>query len=198
MEMKPIEIVKKINEDCFDYFSNIILDKKDVTQKINGMMNILIQSKMDKNAIDFKDTMIKYFQDDRLIVEFSKILDCLNSNYDIEDMWFMCYYPKSHLKGFHNDGEYKRYGIAFNENPKFYSYECNLHKNKNINEDILSKKFLENLDDIEKFNEYFLTQDECYIHNFKKNTIYSFGKTHHSFYNNSNEMRWNLIFDIKD
>ena len=138
------------------------------------------------------------FEDKNLISEFSKILDYLNTKYNIMDMWLMYYSPKSHLKGFHSDGDYKRYGIAFNENPKFYSYECNAHKNKNINEDILNEKFLKHIDDIEKFNSYFLTQDECYIHNFKKNVIYSFGKTHHTFYNNSNEIRWNLIFDINE
>lgn len=196
MTLNPIRIIEEINHESFEYFSNLIKNRKDINSRFKSMQNITIQSTTDKNALDFKKTMIKVFEDDKLIIEFSKILDYLNGKYEISDMWFMCYIPKSHLRGFHSDGNKNRHGIAFNENPKFYSYESNLHKNLNLNNDDLSKNFLENIDDIEKFNEYFLTQDECYIHNFKKNVLYSFGQTHHTFYNNSDEIRWNLIFDI--
>jgi hypothetical protein len=198
MEMKPIEIIEEINHESFEYFSNLIKNKKNINYIFDDMYNILIQSKTNKDVLNYRMSKINLFEDEILILEFSKILDYLNTKYDIIDMWFMYYSPKSHLKGFHSDGDKKRYGIAFNNNPKFYSYEFNTHKNLNLNEEVISKKFIDNLNDIEKFNDYFLSQDECNIHNFKKNTIYSFGNTHHTFYNNSDEIRWNLIFDINE
>jgi hypothetical protein len=52
------------------------------------------------------------------------------------------------------------------------------------------------VDDLDNFNEYFLSLGNSKIINLEKNSVYTFGNTIHTFVNGSDKLRCAFVFEI--
>ena len=112
----------------------------------------------------------------------------------IKNAWLQVYYPNVWLGEFHKDGDLDRNIFIINSDNKMYNYEItnpNNHLTKVWNERWKNKT------SVDDFNNEFLTYDTNKIHSGVIGSIYSFGKTIHSFYNNSDTARVSILFDFK-
>ena len=131
---------------------------------------------------------------DELNSYFHDSLNYIKSIYNIKILWLMIYPPKSRFF-FNIDYEQNRHLLSFNENPRFFSYECD--KIGIIDE--INEKLKNCNDDVDSFNQYYLNLDSsCKIESLDKNTVYTFGDSVHNFVNDSNKLRVNFVFELMD
>jgi hypothetical protein len=84
--------------------------------------------------------------------------------------------------------------FIINSDSKMYNYE--VFSNDNFLRKFWNERW-KNKTNVDDFNKEFLTHDINKIHNGVIGNIYSFGKTLHSFYNNSDTARVSILFDFK-
>ena len=161
--------------------------------KVNFIFRLIKDSNY---LVKLKDSSLNKFNDVELINKVQECVDHTLTLFDVKIMWLMIYPPKSYLS-FHNDHGKMRHAISFYKNEQFFNYAIP-HVSAKVNTiDVLNKKFFDSLNDINHFNEFFLNYDEtCEIVSLDTNMVYCFGDTIHTFYNASDKLRINLIFEI--
>lgn len=109
----------------------------------------------------------------------------------------MIYPPKKFLN-FHKDYGLNRHVISFTQNDRFFNYEVDDDLLMSHNFEIkLNEKFQFHIDTIDDFNDYFVNIDKsCKINVLNSNSVYTFGNTLHTFYNGSDKIRVNFVFEI--
>ena len=110
----------------------------------------------------------------------------------------MVYSPTSFLN-FHWDHGKNRHIISLNCNERFFNYENNNKIRHGAQEkcDFYNKKLLEQKDNIDSFNEFFINDSELSsIHVLETKSVYVFGDSLHTFVNASDKLRSALVFEI--
>lgn len=203
--MEKIEKILEINHPSFEwiknYFNNFNYSDFDYSLFPTITNNLIRHNDnfpLNGNILTkIRNTCINNFNNNEFINKLEECVDYLCSIYDIKYMWLMIYKPKSYLD-FHWDRHGNRHIISFHKDERFFNYELNADSDQMMTEDVFfNTELKKNLDNIDKFNEFFLKQSNlCNIINFEPNCIYTFGKTLHTFYNDSNKIRINLVFEI--
>lgn len=197
--MEKIEKILEINHPSFEWVSNFF---KSNPTNINIQSNDFIYH--NKNfpsginvLIDISESRINLLNNDILIDKLKECVDFISTQYELKYMWLMIYPPKTFLN-FHKDHGKNRHVISFIENERFFNYEAyDLEFFNHERELELNKILKENIDNIDTFNEYFKNLHEnCKITTLESNSVYTFGNTLHTFFNGSDKMRVNLVFEI--
>jgi hypothetical protein len=197
-----MDIIKKeltINHPSFEKISNFLdsfeTDEKSFTTSTNDTLFVDPSYNSGNNhIITIEKSTLFNFNNKELNGYFEESLNYIKSIYNIKILWLMIYPPKSHLF-FHIDHEQNRHLLSFNENPRFFSYECD--KIEIIDE--INEKLKNCNDDIDSFNQYYLNLDpNCKIESLDKNTVYTFGDSVHNFVNDSDKLRVNFVFELMD
>ena len=147
--------------------------------------------------INIDDSRINLLNNKILIDKLKECMDFLNTQFELKFMWLMIYPPKTFLS-FHKDYGKNRHVVSFCENERFFNYEVFNEKFLEGNtETELNNRLKTSIDSIDSFNEYFLNQHEdCKITILEPNSVYTFGNTLHTFFNGSDTIRVNLVFEI--
>jgi hypothetical protein len=197
MDINDVYLTKVINYYNSEYFKS--------KHFLNHNTNYIIYSK-DPN---FKKThsldsirQIRYQVRDDL----NNFIDNLKKLLDINRIFYLEYIPKGEVS-FHIDRGLNRYILPLNDDNKFYNYEClleeKLHEKSEIYNKLHEKSEIYNKmrkdfpEKIDEFNEFFLNDSELNsVHNLKSGSVYSIGNSLHTFINNSNKVRVNLVFEV--
>lgn len=192
----------EIKHPSFEYIRNHFAGHKPNLDFFKGTTNEFIfhnpnYPKGKNLLIQIEKSKINYFGDKLLVNKLKECVEYLNTIYELKFMWLMVYPPKSFLY-FHMDHGDNRHVISFCENARFFNYETSdskfLENNRN-NE--LNEKFRMSIDNIDEFNNYYKNLHEsCLITTLKPNCIYTFGNTLHTFFNGSDTVRVNLVYEI--
>jgi len=145
-------------------------------------------------VMDIKKSVLNRFFSQDIFEHLDILIEHLKQIYDVDIIWFMTYIPKSHL-AFHVDAQSNRHLIPLNNDERFFSYES-----PNLIDFIdYTEKMKEHIDDIDVFNKFYLDKNpnENKITNLKAGGIYTFGETMHNFFNGSDKLRVNLVFETK-
>lgn len=201
--MEKIKKILEINHPSFnvlkDFFESFDFYSHELPKEItNDFVYYDGVSPKDKEiVIDIDRTIIGYLNNQFVIDNVVESINYIKSIYNVKMMWLMAYPPKTRLN-FHRDYGKNRQVISFNNNERFFSYEAySEYVMLRDNELIINEKIKELEDDIDSFNQYFLQYDEsCQISNLESNCVYVFGNTLHSFINDSDKLRVNLVFEI--
>ena len=199
-----MNIIKKestITHPSFEKISNF-LDSFETNEKlfrISTNDTLFVDSSYDpgvNHIVTIEKSTLFNFDNKELNGYFEDALNHIKSIYNIKILWLMTYPPKSHLF-FHIDYEQNRHLLCFNENPRFFSYECGKNKMDSIVD--INEKLINCNGDIDSFNQYYLNLDSnCKIDSLDKNTVYGFGDSIHNFVNDSNKLRINFVFELMD
>jgi hypothetical protein len=182
-------------EKISDFFNSYELNEKKFPVSTNETLFVDPSVNSGNNHIvTIEKSTLFNFKNDELNSYFHDSLNYIKSIYNIKILWLMIYPPKSRLF-FHIDYEQNRHLLSFNENPRFFSYECD--KIGIIDE--INEKLKNCNDDIDSFNQYYLNLDpNCKIESLDKNTVYTFGDSVHNFVNDSDKLRVNFVFELMD
>jgi hypothetical protein len=88
-----------------------------------------------------------------------------------------------------------------NRNERFFNYENNnlIRNNGQTKCDFYNEKLLEQKDNIDSFNEFFINDSELSsIHVLDTKSVYVFGNSLHTFVNASDKLRLALVFELMD
>jgi hypothetical protein len=186
--------------DNFDYYNSNI----DIC-KIGEIRNDLIY--YDENVSlrtyyhrPIDKSIIVHFKDKKLTEELTKFVDYLKTIYNIKYLWLMIYSPTSFLN-FHWDHGKNRHIISLNRNERFFNYENNnlIRNNGQTKCNLYNEKLLEQKDNIDSFNEFFINDSELSsIHVLDTKSVYVFGNSLHTFVNASDKLRLALVFELMD
>jgi len=201
-----MDIIKKeltINHPSFnllkDFFESFNFYSHELPKGINNDFVYYdgISPKDKEVVIDIERTPIGSLNNQLITNSIKESIEYLKSIYNIKMMWLMTYPPKTYVQ-FHRDHDKNRHLVSFNNHDRFFSYEAYSDFIMfNNTEDIINQKHNELKDNIDEFNNYFLQYDEsCRICNLDSNSIYTFGNTIHSFINDSDKLRVNLVFEV--
>lgn len=200
--MKKIEKILKINHPSFEWVTNFFKTTPIDVNHFNVTTNDFIYhnckfSKGNNVLINLEDSKINIFNNVNLIENLKYCIDFLNSKFELKFMWLMIYPPKTFLN-FHKDHGKNRHVISFCENNRFFNYEVYDEKFlENNKEKELNDLLKLNINNIDAFNDFFKNQHEdCKITNLEPNSVYTFGNTLHTFFNGSDTIRVNLVFEI--
>jgi hypothetical protein len=197
--IKKILEIKTIETEFLSNFFNL-LDSKDLEypyflKKDNVKNNCVYMKEMinGEKLIEIKDTAIGYLiKNNELYENISKVIEQIKNIFSPTIIWLMCYPPKSSI-AFHEDKNKNRHILTLNNDERFFSYECDFS--------VLIEKINNNLIDlnnnIDEFNNFFKNYDKsCHILNLDSCSVYAFQNSIHSFVNDSNKIRINLVFEI--
>jgi len=200
---RTIDKIADISHPSLDilkiYFENLELD----LNNLPPAQNITLYKKdgLDKYQNNIVENLYKNFitnyTPNYIIDEIYNFIEYLKSIYNVDIIWFMLYPPKSHLS-FHIDPESNRHLINIYHNERFFNYESTELKYDNA--DLYTQKMKENIDGIDSFNDFFLNYlpEHNTIKIIEPNAIYTFGLSIHSFFNGSNKLRVNFVFETED
>jgi len=146
-------------------------------------------------TMDLNRTIYSHIIPKNIIGAIYEFTEYLKSIYNIEIIWFMLYIPKTHL-AFHIDDYSDRHLINVFENDRFFSYESS----NPVNFQMYTEKMKENINNIDVFNEFFLnfSPEHNKIRTLKTNEVYTFGKSMHNFFNDSDKLRVNFVFETEE
>ncbi len=200
--MDKIKKELEITHPSFEYIREHFKKNKPNLDYFNVTSNEFIYHNFDyprgqNYLIKIDDSKIKYFGDKLLVQKLKECIEHLNTIFQLKFVWLMVYPPKSFLN-FHRDYGKNRHVVSFCENDRFFNYETSDNKFlENNREKELNDKFRESIDNIDDFNEYYKNLHEsCFITTLESNCIYTFGNTLHTFFNGSDTVRVNLVFEI--
>jgi hypothetical protein len=195
---KIMEIKNGNTEFLSDFFNELEFEKLNYPPHINlkGVSNDCVYVKdnvKNKSLRDVNQTSISYIIKNKNIDETIKnVIEDIVNKFNPRIIWLMTYPPKTYID-FHEDFHKNRHLLTLNYNERFFSYE--LHPSVLIRN--LNNKLSEFKDDINTFNEYFLEFDKTSkIQNLEPYSVFTFGNTVHSFINDSNKLRVNLVFEV--
>jgi hypothetical protein len=198
--MEKIEKILDIDYESARFIKNF-LDEYDYNELDNIGKNCELVSLNEqyKNPEDYLNdidkTSFSFFKGGQLLEPLKDVIKKLNETFNIKKLWVMSYPPNDRLN-FHIDPNQNRHILTFNNNDRFFSYE---HFSMSGSEKIIfyNKKLVEFNDDIDSFNKFFIEDDiNNKISSLEPLSIYTFGNTIHTFYNGSNKLRINLVFEI--
>ena len=194
-----MEGLKKITEIDDVYLTKVIdyYNSEDFQSKhlLNHNFNYIIYNK-DPNfkkvySLDSIREINYQVKDD-----LTNFIDNLKKLLDINRIFYLEYTPKGEVS-FHIDRGLNRYILPLNDDDKFYNYECLLGQKLHEKGEIYNKMRKDFPKKIDEFNEFFLNDSELNsIHNLKSGSVYSIGNSLHTFINNSNKVRVNLVFEV--
>jgi hypothetical protein len=197
-----MEIIKKeltITHPSFDkigeFFDLYKFDEKKFPRPTNEMLYYNQSYDPGHNHfVTVESSVLFNCENKELNENVKEAVEHIKSLYDIKILWIMTYPPKSYIF-FHIDYGQNRHLISFNENPRFFSYECD--KNKVSDIELLNNNFKRFNKDFDSFNRYFLDlNSSCKIESLDKNCVYTFGDSVHNFINDSDKLRVNFVFEI--
>jgi hypothetical protein len=206
--MEEIRKIMDIEHESLDYISNFF-DNFDYHNsnlhicKIGEIRNDLIYYNENVSLRTYyhypiDKSIIVYFKDKKLTEELMKFVDYLKTIYNIKYLWIMVYSPQSNLS-FHWDHGKNRHIISLNYNERFFNYENNnaIRGVGSLKCDLYNKKLLEQKDNIDSFNEFFINDSKLSsIHVLETKSVYVFGDSLHTFVNASDKLRSALVFEI--
>jgi hypothetical protein len=201
--MEKIKKILEINHLSFnilkDFFESFDYSSVDLPNTINNDFVYYdgVSPKDKEVVIDIERTPIGSLNNKIINDSLNKSIEHLKSIYNIKMMWLMTYPPKTYVH-FHRDHGKNRHLVSFNNHNRFFSYESySDFIMSSETENIFNKKYQELKNNVDEFNEYFLQYDEsCRICNLNSNSVYTFGNTVHSFINDSDKLRVNLVFEV--
>ena len=199
INMEKIQKILEINHPSFEWVSNFF---KTNSKETNIQSNDFIYHNKNFSSgnnvlIDIEESRINLLNDKMLINKLKECVDFLTTQFEIKFMWLMVYPPKTYLS-FHKDHGKNRHVVSFCENDRFFNYEAYDVRFFNHEKELeLNKILKENIDNIDSFNEYFKNlHKSCKITKLEPNSVYTFGDTLHTFFNGSDTIRVNLVFEI--
>lgn len=202
MEQEKIEKILEINHPSFEWVKNYF-NTKNLNNRINISTNEFIFHNVNypkglNNLIKIEDSIFNSLNDNKLIEKLKECVEFLKTQFDIKFMWLMVYQPNSKLN-FHQDHGKNRHVLSFIKNERFFNYEVLPFTSGEMGlEDIFNNE-IKKTTDIDEFNKFFLnTHSDCKITTLEPNCVYTFGNTLHTFYNGSDTIRINLVFEIVD
>jgi hypothetical protein len=201
--MEKIKKILEINHPSFnvlkDFFESFDFYSYDLPKCLNNQFIFYdgISPKQNEIVVDIENTIMGSLKNQFVIDNVIESIEYIKSIYNVKMMWLMTYPPKTRLN-FHRDYGKNRQVVSFNNHERFFSYEA---YSEDImlgdHEMIINEKLKELKDDIDSFNQFFLQYDEsCHISNLDSNSVYVFGNTMHSFINDSDKLRVNLVFEV--
>lgn len=201
--MERIEKLLEINHPSFielkKFFESLDFKSSGLPRNISNDFIYYdgISPKNQEVVKDIEDTPIMYLNNQSIINHIKDSIEYIKTIYNIKMIWLMTYPPNTFLN-FHKDYGKNRHVISFNHNERFFSYEGSSETMLDLDtETIMNKKIKLLRDDIDEFNDYFLKYDEsCIISNLDTNSVYTFGNTLHTFVNDSDQLRVNLVFEV--
>ena len=108
----------------------------------------------------------------------------------------MLYQPKTNL-AFHIDSIMNRHLISIFDNERFFSYECAEWNYDNV--DMYTNEMNNHIDDIDTFNTFFTSfSSKNKLKILKSNEVYVFNNSIHNFFNGSDKLRVNFVFETND
>ena len=185
-----LDILKNYFENSTFDFKNFIPVTNFTIYKKSGI------ERLNKNVVEnLKNSLLKNYINENIIDEIYNVRDYLVSKYDINIIWFMTYMPKAHLE-FHIDNHSNRHIINIYDNDRFFNYESTNHNFYYAN--LYTEKMKENINNIDSFNEFFINHKPQYnsVKIIKSNGIYTFGHSIHNFFNDSDKLRVNFVFEL--
>jgi hypothetical protein len=200
--MEKIEKILEINHPSFEWVNNFFKTTPIDVPRFKTVSNDFIYH--NKNfpcginyLIDINESRINVLNNKMLIEKLKECVDFLSNQFELKFMWLMVYPPKTFLN-FHKDNGKNRHVISFCENERFFNYEVSDDEFIGANKDSTFNDMLKSsLNDINSFNEYFKNQhNSCEIKILETNSVYTFGNTLHTFFNDSDTIRVNLVFEI--
>jgi len=202
--MEKIEKILEINHPSFDFISNYFKENKPDINLFDVTTNEFIYHNENypcgRNIlVEIENSKLKVLKNNSLIENLIECVNHLNTLYNLKFMWLMIYPPKAFLN-FHKDHGKNRHVISFCNNDRFFNYEVCDNKFLEDDKEIeLNDKLKSSINDIDSFNDYYLNQHEkCKITILEPNCVYTFGNTLHTFFNGSDTIRVNLVFEIAD
>jgi len=128
--------------------------------------------------------------------DLNNFIGNLKKLFNINILFYLEYTQKGEVN-FHIDRGLNRYILPLNDDDKFYNYECLDEQKLNEKGEIYNKMRKDSPENFDEFNEFFLNDSELNsIHNLKSGSVYSIGNSLHTFINNSNKVRVNLVFEV--
>lgn len=200
--MEKIKKELEINHPSFNYLKNYFKNNTIDLELFKVTTNEFIYH--NKNypcgsnlLIDINKSKINVLKDNSLIEKLQECVEYLSTVYELKFMWLMIYPPKTFLN-FHKDHGKNRHVISFCDNERFFNYEVYDEKFLENDKEIeLNQKLKSSIDNIDDFNNYYKNQHEdCKITILESNCVYTFGNTLHTFFNASDTIRVNLVFEI--
>lgn len=152
----------------------------------------------DYNQIDdLYESQLKNKISNKVFDKIYELVDYIKELYDIDILWLRLYNPQAYIE-FHIDETSNKHCITLNGNERFFNYES--AKSNYADNMLYTKKINEYSKDIDKFNEFFIEHNPEHnrIVNIESNSVYCFNFSLHSFYNGSDKLRVNLIFEKED
>jgi hypothetical protein len=142
---------------------------------------------------EIKYTTIGYlFKNNKVNENISKVILQIKKKFNPKIIWLMYYPPKSSI-AFHEDKNKNRHILTLNNNERFFSYECDL----SVLIEKINNNLIESNNNIDEFNNFFKNYDKsCHISNLDSCSVYTFENSIHSFVNDSNKIRVNLVFEV--
>lgn len=200
---RTIDRIADISHSSLDilknYFENLELDYNNFPP----VHNITLYKKqgiekLKKNVVqDLEKTTLGSFVPKNIINEIKNFVEYLKTIYNIDIIWLMLYTPKSHLS-FHVDVDSNRHIINIFDNERFFNYESSEINPSNAS--MYTEKLKNNIDTIDEFNKFFLNYNPSKnkIKIIESNSVYIFNSSIHSFFNGSNKLRVNFVFEIEE
>jgi hypothetical protein len=197
--MEKIKKILEIKDENFfkitEFIDSFVFDETNFSVTTNDTIFCDESYPINKNhLVPIEKSTIFNFHSEELNQYFINAVNYLKSNFKLKVLWLMIYPPKTKIH-FHIDRGDKRHVITFNENPRFFSYECDEKHGGKI--DTLNNKLTELLTNIDEFNNFFVNfSEDCKISTLEKNCVYTFGDTVHNFINDSDKLRVNFVFEL--
>ena len=134
-------------------------------------------------------------KDKKILNYVEDIIEFLKTQYDARIIWLNIFPPNTKLN-FHIDDHKNRHLLSLDENERYFNYEYVVTESISDQEimRLLNNKL--DVDDLDNFNEYFLSLGNSKIINLEKNSVYTFGNTIHTFVNGSDKLRCAFVFEI--
>ncbi len=198
--MEKIQKISELNLESALFIKKFLDEYEyDELDNIGKKCELVLLNEKYKNPEDYlndiNNTSFGFFKGGILLDPLKNTISKLKDTFNIKKLWIMSYPPKQRLD-FHVDPNQNRHIVTFNNNDRFFSYEhfSNYLSDKSI---FYNKKLIEYDYDIDLFNKFFVDDDtNSKITSLEPLSIYTFGNTLHTFYNGSEKLRINLVFEI--
>ncbi len=200
MIMEKIEKILDIDYESAKSIKNFldeyVYDESDNIGKKCELVSLNEQYKNPEDYLnDIDKTSFSFFKGGVLLDPLKDVITKLKETFNIKKLWVMSYPPKERLD-FHIDPNQNRHIVTFNNDDSFFSYEHFSNK-QSENVIVYNDKLIEFKNDIDSFNKFFIEENSNNkISSLEPLSVYTFGNTLHTFYNGSNKLRINLVFEI--
>ncbi len=191
--MQKINELKNSGNIIRDFFNNHNYDSNILPKRTFETITCLGENDKNNNFImNPENCSLSKFNNPSLIKDLHDVIQNIKELYNVHYIWAVMYPPNDGLR-FHTD-DYQRFVLTFNSDKRFFNYEVA----PNLTTSITEKKYNKKLEStpIDDFNEFFLSQVGNKIESLDELSIYSFGSSIHNFRNESNKVRFILVFDI--